>query len=504
MINDLGKMKFYIFSIGLRMRSLDLSLKGYQTALTINQYITSISSASTNLTNLLYGLDKYSSFIPIKDDITNTEYIIWKFSNGIPIAFNDNLFNGILQMVSVSDSLLNTNLNSTDSLLMIYRNAFSSLFTSLNNTSYNALKKIFNQSGLLFTDANWIKIFLFLPILLLSILSIPIFISLEIINKELWKSISNISNHTFLLIKNKTIERLNKLHDLDLKISDSETNRAGKLYSSIWKKYFFSFIILTGMVLGYFLIENYILETSLNYLNHLQVDRRFWEDYQRSLSYSSFIWAREAKLAEFTNISYQTIITEHMDIPSVIQEYQQSIKDFISIIDETKRKTISAISKGYDYSIYINMLNHDPCYYFTTVNVTNCKESMVKYGISIASQTYKLDLDDMISSNLTINWNDLARFENLSYTFGDALFESSNYYQENTENHINDIFNALIGLCIIMIFIIILYCIFIIRPQILKIQKELLSRNQINIMFKDSKLNRTPSMQSETGLSIDI
>ena len=495
-INDLGQMKFYIYSIGLRMRSLDLNLKGYPTALTSDQYISSILVATTNLSHILYGLGQYSSVMSINEEIVTTKYTIWKFQNGIPTSLNSNLFEGISQLISVTNSLIVGNLTDADSLLFIYRNSFSSLFTTLNETSYKILNQISDKSDILLEEADWIKAFIFLPILIFFIISIPIFIILETINKEQWNSISSISYQTFSLIRTKVIERLNRLHNLDINAINAENYKADTIYTSIWKNYFVSGSILLILLSGYFLTENFVIEASLHYLNNLKVDHRFWEDLQRSLSQSSYIWAREEKMQDFTNISYINLLPDIINIPTLFQAYDHTIEELLIINTYITTQTKDAIIKNYDYSTYVDILSYDPCN--ALQNVFNCEGSIIKYGIGVGMNIYKLDLDNTLNSNSTINWNDLAKLENTSYTFADAYFDSNNYFETNTDDCLNKIFNSLIGLCLIIIIIIILYSFLVLRPQIIKIQDELLSRNQINIMFKDSKFSGTPSMQSET------
>ena len=488
-MNDMGIIRISTLSIGTFLRSYDLSLQGYSTLYPSEQYKPLISAECLTLQTYLYGLQKYSSVYDISQHLKDTEIVTYDFYNTVPVRETVNIFAGLENLISKTNTFLNSTSGSIDSYLYIYHNSFISLFNNINSTNYLSLKKVNGDSSRIFSEINYLKVLLIAPVLVLLFASIPFFIALEKISKRQWSVLCSTSTQTFMLVRNKTVERLSVIHNMEC-TEVGELARAKNLQHRLWHKYFAVIGLYFILVAFYMLIMNFVLETSLESLYSLRIDFAFWGGLRRSLSRRSFVFARESYLSYFSNVSITSLIPNYRDFQPIEQIYEDDLTEFkwvdFSLLIQTSRFS-------YNFDTYIEMMVSNPCN--VAVLVANCSTSLISRGITSAIDTYKFNLEFLVNGGFS-GWDALKQQELDSNLFVDGLNAANTWYKDNAIFYVG-MYIQLIGVLCAVTSVLVVLCTVLLHFQLKSIEVEMLSIYQLGHLLSDRSFTRSNSNTSD-------
>ena len=488
-MNDLGKMRISILSIGTFLRSYDLSTQGFPTLFSSDQYRSLIAGECITLENFLYGLPKYSNVFDISQNLKNTDIVIYTYYNGMPEIKNTNLFEGIVELLSEANTFLNSSSRSTDSYLFIYHTSIVTLFEKMNTTNYKTLISLNQASDQIFTNINYVKIFLITPVLVLFVVSMFFFVSLEKINKRQWEILGSASNHAYLFLRSKTVDRLNLMHNIELN-EDYELARAKNVHHSVWPRYFTVICLYLILVGTYILIMNYSLENPLKSLYSLRIDFAFWGGLRRSLSRRSFVFARESYLSIYSNISFTDLFTSYRDFQPIQEIYEENVME-LKFIDS--RLLTQTLKLNYNFDTYLEMMVSNPCIVATAI--VNCSTSLISRGISSAIDTYKFNLESFANSEFT-GWDAIRQPEIDSNLFVDSIDAANSWYKDNDIYYIG-VYMLLIGVICAVTSMLVVLCNVMAHIQLNHMEVEMLSIYQLGYLLSDRACTKTNSNFSE-------
>lgn len=482
LMDDMGKMRFTLSSILLNFRSLDLQIQGYKTAYSQDIYKENIATRTLDFENILLSLGYYKNFFDIEKQMKNTEVQVITFINTIPKPVKMNLFDGLIQAISISNSLLLTGINDTDSLFFIYNNAFSNLFESLNTTLYYALEEIKVTAHIELENKIYIKLLFITPILMLIIISIPVIVVLERINRRYWTSISEFQNQTLLVVRTKAIERINKLNGTTI-FNECEISRAENVYLPVWKKYFFMISVYLFIVVAYMLIMNFTMENSLNSLSELKVNHKYWGGLRRSLTYRTYFASREIYFEHFTNISYSDLMKNYYDNSPLEKVYRDNINE---LIEKNSMLIRESQNSGYNFDDYVEMMILSPCDY--DPSLLDCQNSIISKGIYLGLKIFHYELDNIAITNSNSS-SLLITLESDTILLANSLHTANDFHRKITDSYINT-YKQLIGVLCSLTSTLLFICTVVIIKRTQKFTEEISSLDQIVMMFKDSKFNQ--------------
>ncbi|OMJ92322.1 hypothetical protein SteCoe_4986 [Stentor coeruleus] len=493
-VKELTTIRYYITSIALTTRSIEIS-SNHVTGKSYSQYVNIITENVGNMSILLHNMKDYSSIYHVESEFKNEQMLIITSFQGKLSSKNINLYESILEYISKTEMLIANNFSNYDDIAYIEINGINNIFNSINTTSYKVLESTILKSNKVSQILSLIKSILFLPILILVMLSTIIFIPLEKINISQWTIISNISTQTFLLIRLKTIERINQLHQPVIDMEPT-VSRNRKIYTVIWKKYMWLILIFAIIIIIYYLLINFIIEDCLLFLIESQQKHWYWGGLRRSLIPKTFLWSRESSLSLFNESLYEKF-TELQEIRSITKEFKKCERELNYINRKIIHDVLDLNKFFFDFYDYLDLYLGSPCEILNTVS--NCSMNMMQYGMHSAINIFESDLDYLMDVKDN-NWKYLAQKENTTYTMAQAIFAINHFFSDKAAFYYENYSKILIELCVAFCVVSLLFYFYFIRREIAKIQGILLSRNQISIMFKDSSLYRSLSSLGETNI----
>lgn len=493
-IEELTTIRYYITSIVLDIRSIEIS-SNHLTAKSHSQYVNMITENVGNMSLLLHNMKDYSNIYHIEDRLKNEQLLILTSFQGKFSSKDINLYEGLLEYISKTEMLIANNFSNYDDIAYIETNGLNNLFNSINTTSYKVLESTISKSKQVSQILSLIKSVLFIPILILVVFSIIIFFPLEKINISQWTILNNISNQTFLLIRLKTIERINQLHQPIIDM-EATVSRNRKIYSVIWKKYMWLILVFAIIIIVYYLLINFIIEDSLLFLIESQQRHWYWGGLRRSLIPKTFLWSRESTLSLYNESLYEKF-TEFQEIRSIEKEFKKCANELNYVNRKIIYEVLDINRFFFDFYDYLDLYSGNPCEVLSMIS--NCSVNMMRYGMYSAMNVFESDLDYLMDIK-NDNWEYLAQKENTVYSMVEAIFAVNSFFGDMATFYYDKYSKILTGLCVAFCVLSLLFYFYFIRREIAKMKEGLLSRNQISIMFKDSSLYRSINSLGETNI----
>lgn len=478
-IKDIGVMRYFVTSIGLRTKSAKLWLEGYETGLNVTQYSAILNLHVSTLESLLYGLKYYENSYPVEQTFKDAPCIIYDYHNKTIIKKDTNLFQGLIEFISKTYNILEKNfLVPDDATDYIYQNSHTNLLSTLNNTIYKdtvgILKKIENLFKI-------IKIMGISSIILITIFFLAFtsfFIFLEKINKVQWKKISGISCGTINSFRQSISNHIKKNHAIDIDIT-SFSKENPNIYVRLSRFIIFSSIFFVVIAISFFLVRHYICEIPLMELVKIRASHMFWAGVRRPMTARTFLWGREMFLQMHIQKSYVTEL-DFYQISSLEDMFNKSCGD-LEYVQRELFNDILALDKLHNaYSDYVNILSVNACDYIE--NVANCTTSSLSKGLNFALDGYMKDLNWLVRSGKE-DWTYLGKLEKqallIEGKFTDGLFLFSNVTNNQVKYYKN--LEIQISYC----FIIVIVGFFVINwIQVKHFEIDLLGQNRIIFMLK--------------------
>ncbi|OMJ81914.1 hypothetical protein SteCoe_17556 [Stentor coeruleus] len=496
MLTDVCSFRYKTASIAMRTRSIELLRKGFPCNSNLTQYNNSIS-ASTNMFKLsLDNLNTWNSEYKIMDHFKQTKITLWDFENKIETPSDQTLYQAMYLFIGRITQFIDSEYNDKDNMLYIYRNTFNALQHLINLTTYKCLISVIRRSLDIFYAIDLIKGFIIVPYTLICLFSIPFMLMIVSVNKNLWDNINGIPRDKLFVLRSRVVERIKNVHFQDF-TEEYHLNQNGNFNSNIWIRYTLKVLIALGTTIIFYVLILYFCEDKLKFLIKIRLEHIFFGGL-RTLTVKAFMWAREAHLSQL-NISYEYIFPEYLDISSSHQQ-------FIKVADEIEYyakyvllETQTLKSNSQYFTKYIDFLIGNTCLY--TDLVANCSNTILTVGVNQAILGYIKDLRYLAESKEI----QLSYIENLEYTT--SLFEKSltsgiYLYGNVTDEFIVEARNLTHIISSFFIGISIVLLVFVIYPEINEIKKELLSRNEFVLLFKNFNTEKT--MCYEENISIVI
>jgi hypothetical protein len=388
--------------------------------------------------------------------------------------------------------LVNSNFSDEVSLFFIYNNCFQRIFSALNSSAYKSLEGMMMKSSDVYEFIRSIKSILFIPLFILAVLSVAVLIVLEKVNIQQWEAISNISTTQLQIIRSKAIERVKNIHSNE-EILDVFVTRKAKLYCKCWKRYVFCTALLCSFVILYYIVTANAIEKPLSYIIHMKLNHRFWGGLRRSLLSRSFIWARESQMA-ILNHSYFNLITDYVSLGSFSDFFEKETNLVLDIQKYDYLQSLELKAMDLDYGYYFNYMSKDGCLLSAT---QNCSLLAISKGIHLAILGQLNDLHTLIDKPLNPGLLKNLEFNNNLLL---ASIKLANKEHESTSNKYFSIFsNYFIVACSFCLCFLLLFYHILQKPSVLSLKTNLLSRNQMILMFQETLQNRSTSLNSTSN-----
>jgi hypothetical protein len=494
-VRELGMIQNYVSSVVVDARSLDLYQYEEGLGYSFSYYQNALSNQTDELEKYLLGLDKFSDVFPIKEKLKDKKVEVIKYINTSFYSYQTNLYQSILELISSSNQWSKSKFQNKDALLFIYNNGYHTILSELNETIHDTTTSIRSQNKQTFLFFKQIKALIFIPLLLLFTTSLILFTLLSKISKSEWKIISEIPTSSLLFVRTKTSERIKSISKDQIHLNPS-INRRKSLSFKIWKSYLFSCIFLTILVFSYYFICFYSLDSSLSFFMDLMVDNRYWGGLRRSLVLKVFIWGREFYLKD-QPYSFTETIKDYFRSPSILESFEKSNYDLISLDNEKLLEMINLGTQGFDYSRYLDMLVEHPCKELDEIE--NCENLLISRGIHIAMHGFSFDLSTLVSSVHQKSSFFLASLEKNCDELAQSLKIANDLQEDMTFLFYSYYFSMLSLTSGLFIFFLCLFFRMNQFPVIKHVRLSLISMNQLILLFNDSRMGRSQISLEETS-----
>ncbi|OMJ81145.1 hypothetical protein SteCoe_18460 [Stentor coeruleus] len=478
-IKDIGVMRYFVTSIGLRTKSSKLWLEGYETGLNITQYSTILNLHISTLESLLYGLKYYENSYPVEQTFKDAHCTIYDYHNNTVIKKETNLFQGLIEFISKSYNLLEKKfLAPDDAFDYIYQNSHTNLLKALNDTIYKDTIGILQKVEYLFNIIKIMGISSIILITLLFLVFAGFLVFLEKINKAQWKNISGISCGTITSFRQSISNHIKKNHAIDIDMTTFSKENPN-IYVRLSRFIIFSSSVFLIIAISFFLVRHYVCEIPLKELVKIRASHMFWAGVRRPMTARTFLWGRELFLEIHKQKSYINEL-DFYQIPSLEFMFNKSCGD----LEYMQRKLFSDIldldRQHNAYSDYVNILSVNACDYVK--NVTNCTSISLNKGLNSALDGYMKDLNWLLRSGKE-DWKFLGKLERqallIEGKFTDGLFLFSNVTNTQVKYYKNLEIQISYGFIIIIIGFFIVSWI-----QVKHFEIDLLGQSRIIFMLK--------------------
>lgn len=485
LLTDISSFRYKTASLLMRSRSIDLLQNNISCYDTIENYNNSIIKSALSYKESLNNLSTWNSEYKIIDYFKDSKILLWDFENNIGTSSQVSLYQAMFLFIGQVSLFVNTEYKNIDYKLYVYRNGYETLQHSINATIYKCLVRTIEHSTEIFYIFDIINGFTTAPWLAMCAFCIPFILVIVQINKYLWENVNDISKNTFLILRNRVVERIQRMHDVDF-AQDYHLNQDKKLVVNVWIKYAVKIFIAVGLSVLFYLLIVYITEQKLKYMIRIRLEHIFFGGL-RTLTIKTFIWAREAHLSQL-NISYDSIFHQNLNIPSSKEQFFKAADE----IDYYNKKILQEAkylkSSRNSFAKYVDFLIGNTCLY--TSLISNCSNTIISSGINQALSSYIQDLRYLVNSTII----DIDQLINLEYTTGifeETLTNGISLYNSVTDEILTEAKNqTIIIACIFLLANLILLTLFI-QPEILHMKKQLLSLNEFIILFKNANVDRT-------------
>ncbi|OMJ93389.1 hypothetical protein SteCoe_3631 [Stentor coeruleus] len=485
LLTDINSFRYKTASLLMRSRSIDLLQYNISSYDTIESYNNSLIESAYLYKESLNNLSNWNSQYKIIDYFKDTKILLWDFENTVGVSSQVTLYQAMFLFIGQMSLFINSEYKNIDYKLYVYRNGFETLQHSINVTVYKCLVSTINHSNDIFYIFEIINGFTPVPWLTICAFCIPFILVIVGINKELWNNINEISKNTFVILRNRVVERIQRMHDIDF-AQDYHLNQDRKLVANVWFKYAVKVLIAVGLSMLFYLLIIYVTEQKLKYLIKIRLEHIFFGGL-RTLTVKAFIWAREAHLSQL-NISYEYIFSQNINIPSSKEQFLKAADEIDyynkKILQEAKYLKTSRNS----FTKYIDFLIGNTCLY--TDIISNCSNTIINNGINQALSSYIQDLRYLVNSSIL----DIENLSHLEYTtdiFEKSLTSGISLYNSVIDELLNEYKNQTIIIACIFLLSNLVLLFFFIQPEILRMKKQLLSLNEFVILFKNANIDRT-------------
>lgn len=496
MLTDVCSFRYKTASIAMRTRSIELLRKGFPCNSNFTQYNNSISSSTSMFKLSLDNLSTWSQEYNIMDHFEQRKITLWEFENGIETPSDQTLYQAMYLFIGRMTQFIDSDYNDTDNKLYVYRNAFDTLQHLINLTTYNCLVSVIRQSSAIFDVIDLIKGFAIVPCVIVCLFTIPFMLVIMRVNKSLWDGINGIPKGKLLLLRSRAVERIKKVHFQDF-TEEYHLNQDENFSTHIWMRYAYKALIVLGLSIVFYVLIMYFCEDKLKFLIKIRLEHIFFGGL-RTLTVKAFMWAREAHLSQL-NMSYEHIFPEYLDISSSYQQFIKAADEIEYYAKYVLLETKALKSNSQYFTKYVNFLIGNTCLY--TDLVVNCSNTVLTGGVNQAILGYIQDLRFLAESK-ELQLNYIKRLEYTTSLFEKSLTSGIYLYGNVTDEFIVEARNLTHIMTSLFIGISLILLIFVIYPEINAIKKELLSRNEFALLFKN--LNTDKTFYCDKNISIVI
>ncbi|CAG9327282.1 unnamed protein product [Blepharisma stoltei] len=464
-------------SILLDSRSLDLLSKGYELAYEETDYRASLQSSINNFENTLLQVSDEISNYDYMDDVFVTKKVktTEKTGENALRIIKTNLFQALQKIIQEGYTIYGAELSGFQgiqaSLFYIYWNFPGETFRSLNSSLNSINDETHNHISSVFEFLKIFKLIVFIPSMLIIILSIPNLIALEKINKEHWNELSSLNIERQIALREKLTVRLSEFHGIQVEeIEPKHTKKA--VYSSIWKTFLFKVLFLELISIIYFFVSIYAIQNSISEALTYQSSYRLRSGYRRSLTISTFFWTRELLLSE-TESSLINTLDNKNPYPSVIKSLQSSIEDYDyheHLID------FGSATKYFEHDMY-NLLIGNPCS-DAAKSIPNCLTSYISTGMLPALELYLDDTRTIFFDNSS-NWQDVIKLEKYSKLISNSVGLMTESFMNSTDDKIDAYMTYLTITTLLYFFILLLVVLLLVLASVNKIKNGLIGKIEI-------------------------
>ncbi|CAG9335924.1 unnamed protein product [Blepharisma stoltei] len=482
-INNFATMRFLGVGILFDSRSLDLLSKDYNLSYTETAYRNSLQSNIINLENALNSVSSdissysYLTNVFIENEIVVTEQI----SNGIFRVNKVNLFQALQKIVQEGSKIYNTELSKFsdvyDSFYYIYWNFPAETFRCLNESLYSTINEMQGNTLSVLDFLKNFKLLVFIPALLIIALSIPDIANLEKYNKKNWSRLSSLNIERQIALRDKLIERLCEFHGIIVEeIEPKYTSK--KFYSFIWKSFIFKILLLELASILYYFISIYVLQSQISDALISQTDYRFHSGLRRSLTKTTYFWAREQFLDK-NNASFITnILHDGSFFPSIPHKLQNLIDDY----DYCQELINYGSLKKYYNDEMVSLMVGNPC---TQLNntISKCKTSYISMGIVPSIKLYINEIKRVQSYNRN-DWKEIIKLEQYSKLICSSVGSMVNIFMNTTDSHIDDNLNNLIITTLFYFLLMLIIAALIVFTAVNRMKNDLIDKIEILKYFE--------------------
>ncbi|CAG9335926.1 unnamed protein product [Blepharisma stoltei] len=479
-ISNFATMRFLGLNILSDSRSLDLLSQGYNLSSTETAYRTSLQ---TNLLNLKIALTSTNSDISNYSYLTNyleeNEIItVEKLSSNLYRTNKINLFQALQKVIQEGSAIANAKFsNFSDiqtNLFYIYWNFPGETFRCLNASLYSTIKEMQENTLSVLELLKYLKILAFIPALLIISLSVRDIINLEKYNKKNWKSLSSLSIERKVVLKEKLIDRLYNFHGLQ--VDEVQLKRTKKkIYSFIWKSFIFKILLLELSSIFYYFISIYVLQNQISDALISQTDYRFSSGLRRSLTRTTYFWAREQFLDK-SNASFITNILH--PFPSIPHKLQFLIDDYRHC---QKFINYGPVKKYYNDEM-VSLMIGNPC---TQLNntIAKCQSSYISMGIVPSIELYLNEVRRVATYKKT-DWKDIIKLEQYSKLISSSVGSMVNIFMNTTDAQVADTLDDLVVTTLLYFLLMIIIAMLIVFTAVNKMKSDLIDKIEILKYFE--------------------
>ncbi|CAG9335928.1 unnamed protein product [Blepharisma stoltei] len=322
------------------------------------------------------------------------------------------------------------------------------------------------------------KLLVFIPAVLIIALSIKNIIDLEKYNKKNWRSLSSLSIERKIIIREKLIDRLNQYHGIEVEETIQKNNKKKKIYLFVWKSFIFKILLLELASILYYFISINVFQNQISDALISQTDYRFSSGLRRSLTKTTYFWAREQFLDK-RNASFITnILNERSAFPSISCKLKDLIKDYNYCQNLINN---GALKKYYNDDI-ISLMIGNPCAQLNST-IAKCQSSYISMGIVPSIELYINEIKRVEKYSLN-DWKDIIKLEQYSKLITSSVSSMVNIFMNAADAYVADTLDYLVITSLIYFLLVCIIAMLITLTAVNKIKDDLIGKIEVLKYFE--------------------
>jgi len=223
--SDMNHIKYYLQNINLYTRDLDLIQRSHQDVDTTN-ILKNIQQISDSISNILDNFDSYNDMLTMNsfynEKMLQRNLVVWELNNGQQERRNMNYIECLKKFIFSSDMIKNKDINSLNisdpDMYFLYQNSIGDFL------------KASERNIEIFQDHEKVYVEMIRKNLQLCMIGFAVVIMIaagfiaksiyyvQISSSRVWKFIYSVSIYNLIELQRKSLDRLAKVHLLDMEV----------------------------------------------------------------------------------------------------------------------------------------------------------------------------------------------------------------------------------------------------------------------------------------------